>query len=342
MKGLANISKIVYRSTAIAFLIILSISLFLIFPNIANAPIGLIFVFFLLLFLLLTPLAAVFTPPKILYYIKLGTVFLGTGLIIIFWLNLYGMGNMPYSFLSLSGIPIVVLLHVFTRKGFAIHREYLYGGLGLDLRRITRILSIPVEPFLLFAAIFVSIPDYIKLPTFGSLTVFIALFGIYVAFSLQGLNAAYRAMLLDSLLSRQKSLRLSAIERSLVAKYPTEPDSIGFISFILKSSMDNFVLGDYERCFFDCYRIINDPIIVNNKLSVDPIPITKKHANAKVLDEYRKIRVFLAHGYLQQRKTGTQQSQTSISIQDVVWAKKMLFGKTLDLIQLSFMVASQL
>jgi hypothetical protein len=101
-----------------------------------------------------------------------------------------------------------------------------------------------------------------------------------------------------------------------------------------------------------CLEITNDAfliaielsmtIITVNSKAVDPVPITKQYASTAVLDEYRKIRVFLAHGYLQQRKTRAQKPQVPISVQDIVWAKKVLFDKTSDLIQLSFMVASQL
>jgi hypothetical protein len=155
-----------------------------------------------------------------------------------------------------------------------------------------------------------------------------------MVFSLLGLNVAYRAVRLDEILHKKGSpLGIEAIETRLKSRYSNDQDSINLISFLLRSAMDDFVYGDYERSFLDSYRIINDKIII------DPLPVTRKKASEQTLDEYRKIRVFLVHGFLRDRKT---KLEAPINVSDVIWAKRVLFKKTLDLIKLSLSVAGEI
>jgi len=281
-----------------------------------------------------------FIPPKFAYGAKIAASLLGLEMSIIFWLNLYGMLFLPnLLILVFVGFCALLLLHFLTRQGLVIYRSFLYGGLGLDLKRINRISGTIVEPMFLVMITSFSNPDFIKFPGLSALIVVSSLIGVYMAFSLLGLNVTYRAKQLDETLHTEEfSLRIEGIETRLKSKYANSQESINLVSFLLRSAMDDFIYGDYERSFLDSYRIINDKIIVAPQ-PVDPLPVTRKKASEETLDEYRRIRVFLVHGFLQERKS---KLETPINVSDVIWARKVLFKKTLDLIKLSFCVASEI
>jgi hypothetical protein len=67
--------------------------------------------------------------------------------------------------------------------------------------------------------------------------------------------------------------------------------------------------------------------------------IAEKMLEEKTLEEYRRIRVFLVHGSLQDKKT---KLEIPIQVKDVVWARKVLFQKTLDSIESAFKVADKI
>lgn len=234
---------------------------------------------------------------------------MGTGFII-FWANLFDVALGLQLIFIVLGTAILLALHLVTREGFFLHREYLYNGLGLDIKRITRITSVLAEPMLLFTAIVVSNPDFIKLLTIGSLTVFLVLICGYIAFSIQGLNTTYRAKLLDKMLDKQPSLGLGSIKKALTAKYPNDNDFVELILFLLKSSLDNFVFGDYEQSYLDFYRVINDQFMLDNNVGiVKAKTVALKHKSKTDLNDYRKIRTFLTHGYLEEWNVGTKKAQ---------------------------------
>jgi len=323
-----------------AFLALVAIVLGYSLPIIVNWPPIMALIYLLLLYAILCPTAVMFIPPKFAYGAEIAASLIGVEMSIIFWLNLYGMLFIS-SFLILifAGFCALFLLHFLTRQGLVIYRSFLYGGLGLDLKRISRVLGTIVGPMFLVMITSFSNPEFIKFPSLSALILVSSLIGVYMAFSLLGLNVTYRAMRLDETLhTKNSSLSIEAIETGLKSRYGNSQESIDLVAFLLRSAMDDFIYGDYERSFLDSYRIINDKIIVD-PLLVDPLPVTQKKANERTLDEYRKIRVFLVHGFLQERKS---KLITPINISDVMWAKKVLFKKTLDLIKLSFSVAGEI
>jgi hypothetical protein len=337
---LASIQKIVYWSGVATVLLIIAFWLSLTLPRVATLPIGFVAVFIILAFSMIAPIGLVFVRPKFMYYIKLSASIVGTGLIVIFWSNLFNIPLWLELIYILSGITVLLGLHLATKEGFFIHKEYLYNGLGLDIKRLVRITTVLVEPLLLFTAIVISNPDFVKLFTVGSLTIFLVLIGGYIAFSVQGLNTTYRAKLIDNLLDKKPLLGLGNINKTLTGKYPNDSDFIGFVLFLLRSSIDNFVFGDYEQSYADSYRIINDRFILdNNAAFVEAKTVTLRYKSATDLDDYRKIRTFLFHGYLQERNVGAKKGDKAISVRDLVETKRVLYKKTLELIELSLTVA---
>jgi hypothetical protein len=340
---LANIQKTVYWAGAVTFLLIISFWLSMALPSIIALPIGFIVVFVILAFSTVAPIGAVFVRPKFMYCIKLFASVFGTGLIIIFWANLFNSPLWLELISILAGALILIGLHIVTREGFFVHKEYLYNGLGLDIKKVVRITSVIVEPMLLFTAIVLSNPDLIKVFTLGSLTVFLVLIGGYIAFSIQGLNSTYRAKLIDDLLDKKPSLWLSNIKKVLTAKYPNDNNFVGLVLFLLKSSVDNFVFGDYEQSYADSYRVINDRFMLDNNVAfVEAKTVTLKHLSQKDFDVYRRIRTFLFHGYLQERSGGAKNGDKAISVDDIVETKRVLYKKAWELIELSLTVAGDL
>jgi hypothetical protein len=299
-----------------------------------------ILIYLLLLYALLSPTAIMFVPPKVAYGAKFAGSALGLEISIMFWLSFFKMLFLPILLFLISvGFCALFLLHFFTREGPVIYRSYLYGGLGLDLKRINRISGTLVEPMFLVMITSFSNLDFIKFPGASVSIVVTSLIGAYVAFSLLGLNVTYRNMqLYTTLHTKDPSPGIETIETRLKSRYVASQESIDLISFLLRSAMDDFVYGDYERSFLDSYRIINDKIIIDPS-PVDPLPVTRRKVSEKALEEYRTIRVFLVHGFLQEKKS---KLGTPINVSDVIWAKKVLFKKTLDLIKLSFCVAGEI
>ena len=332
---MADRRKLISRILTIAFLALVVTVLWYSLPIIVNWPPIMALIYLLLLYAILCPTAVVFIPSKFAYGAKIAASLLGLEMSIIFWLNLYGMLFLPnLLILVFVGFCALLLLHFLTRQGLVIYRSFLYGGLGLDLKRINQISGTIVEPLFLVMITSFSNPDFIKFPGLSALIVVSSLVGVYMAFSLLGLNVTYRAKQLDETLHTEEfSLKIDGIETRLKSKYASSQESINLVSFLLRSAMDDFIYGDYERSFLNSYRIINDKIIV------DPLPVTRKKASEETLDEYRRIRVFLVHGFLQERKS---KLETPINVSDVIWARKVLFKKTLDLIRLSFCVANEI
>ena len=236
------------------------------------------------------------------------------------------------SFLMASGI--LALVHYWTRQGLVIYRKFLYGGLGLDLKRMTRVAEMLVAPFFLVMSVTFSNPEFMKISSLSLLIVVSSLIILYVAFSVLGLNVTYRAKLLNEKLGTTDfTSKLRNLEAAILKRHPKKPDKTEFFSFVLRSAVDDFTYGDYERSFLDSYRIIHDKIIR------DPKAIMKKNIDEKTLDEYRRIRVFLIHGFLKEKKS---RLEVPIQVEDVVWARKVLFQKTLDLIELAYYVAAKI
>jgi len=215
-----------------------------------------------------------------------------------------------------------------------IHRKFLYGGLGLDLKRITRVGGMVVAPFFLVMNMTFSNPEFVSMPSLSLLIVVSVLIFLYLAFSVLGLNVAYRTELLNEKLgAKDFASKLTHLGRELLKRHPRKKQTVNFFSFVLRSSVDGFIYGDYDRSFLDSYRIIHDKIIRN------PNEIAEKKADEKTLDEYRRIRVFLVHGFLKEKKSGLE---VPIQVEDIVWARKVLFQKTLDLIELAYYVTAEI
>ena len=228
---------------------------------------------------------------------------------------------------------ILVLFHYGTRQGLVIHRRFLYGGLGLDLKRMTRVGGMMIAPFFLVMSIIFSIPDMMNVPMVSILIVISSLILLYASFSVLGLNVTYRTKILNGKLhTKDFATKLIDLEKELLKRHPDKRKNVDFFSFVLRSSVDDFIYGDYDRSFLDAYRIINDKIIRNPKW------IVKREVDEETLNEYRRIRVFLVHGFLKEKESGLE---VSIGVEDVIWAKKVLFQRTLDLIELAIYIASR-
>lgn len=229
---------------------------------------------------------------------------------------------------------VLALAHYRTKQGLVVYRKYLYGGLGLDLKRITRMGMTFLAPFFLVMNVTFSVPEFMNIPSWSLLIVVSSLIFFYITFSILGLNVVYRTRLLnEKLRTGDFNSKLNQLEAALLEKYPKKPGTVEFFSFVLRSAIDDFVYGDYERSFLDGYRIIHDRIVQ------DPTAIVKKKIDEKTLDEYRRIRVYLVHGFLSEKKS---KLKVPIRVDNVMWARKALFQKTLDLIHLAFYVAEKI
>ena len=304
-------------------------------PIIVRWPSILAIIYLLTLYAILYPLALPLVPPKMAYYGYIPAPFFGLEVSIIFWLSRYGMLN-PYILLGsvLTVSLTLILAHYLTRQGFAIHRKFLYGGLGLDLKIMTRVAEVLIAPFFLVMSTSFSNAELMNLPSASVLIVVSSLIGLYLTFSVLGLNVCYRKRELNRKLgTRDFASKIGHLETDLFKKYPQKSETVEFLSFVLRSAVDDFIYGDYERSFLDSYRIIHDKIIE------DPKMIAEKMLEEKTLEEYRQIRVFLVHGILQDKKT---KLEIPIQVKDVVWARKVLFHKTLDSIESAFKIADKI
>lgn len=298
-------------------------------------PLIIAIIYSLALYSILYPFALAWIPSNIAYYAYIPASFFGLEISIIFWLSRYGMLELPIllgSFFIVS--CVLVLAHYWTKQGLVVHRKYLYGGLGLDLKRITRVGMTLIASFFLVINMTFSNPEFMDIPSWSLLIVVSSLTFFYISFSILSLNVVYRTKLLNEKLGTGDfNSKLRQLEAALLEKYPKKPNTIEFFSFVLRSAIDDFVYGDYERSFLDGYRIIHDRIVQ------DPKAIVEKKVNEKTLDEYRRIRVYLVHGFLNEKKS---RLKVPIRVEDVVWARKVLFQKTLDLIHLAFYVADRI
>jgi hypothetical protein len=206
--------------------------------------------------------------------------------------------------------------------------------LGLDLKRITHVGGTMIAPFFLVMSAVFSIPDLMSVSLESVLVVVASLIFLYTAFSVLGLNVSYRTKRLNNKLGiKDIYSHLKNLEARLLEKYPRERETVNFFSFVLGSAIDDFIYGDYDKSFLDCYRIIKDKIIRS------PRTIVQRRVDQDTLDEYRRIRVFLVHGHLIERGS---QLETPIEVKDIIGARKILVQKTLDLIQLALYVASRI
>ncbi len=291
--------------------------------------------YLLTLYAILYPIALPLVPPWMAYYGYIPAAFFGLEITIIFWLNRYGMLNL-YIYLGsvLTVLLMLMLAHYLTRQGFAIHRKFLYGGLGLDLKIMTRVAQMSIAPLFLVMTTSFSNPELMNQPSLSVLIVVSSLIGLYLAFSVLGLNVCYRTRELNRKLgTKDFTSKVEHLETDLFKKYPQKSETVEFLSFILRSAVNDFIYGDYARSFLDSYRIIHDKIIEDPKMIVD------KMLEEKTLEEYRRIRVFLVHGILQDKKT---KLEIPIQVKDVVWARKVLFQKTLDSIESAFKIADKI
>ena len=136
----ADSRKLMTKILSIAFLALVVIVLWYSLPIIVNWPPIMALIYLLLLYAILCPTAVVFVLPKVAYGAQIAASLLGLEISIIFWLNLYGMLFLPiFLILIFIGLFALILLHFLTRQGLMIYRSFIYGGLGLDLKRINRI-----------------------------------------------------------------------------------------------------------------------------------------------------------------------------------------------------------
>lgn len=330
-----TIQKAISLGGTVAFIVLVIFLLAYSIPIITNwAPIiGIIYL--LSLYSILYPLALPMIPSKIAYYGYIPASFFGLEVSLTFWLNRFGM-LVTHILLGsvLLTCCLLFLFHHFTRQGLMIHREFLYGGLGLDLKRMTRVGGGIIAPFFLVMSMTFSNPESMSVADPGPLIVVSVLIFLYLAFSVLGLNVAFRTELLNKKLgAKDFASKLTHLERELFNRHPRKRQTVNFLSFVLRSSVNDFIYGDYDRSFLDSYRIIHDTIIRN------PKAIVEKKADEKTLDEYRRIRVFLVHGFLKEKKSGLE---VPIQVEDVVWARKVLFQKTIDLIELAYYVTAEI
>ena len=319
----------------VAFIILVMYVLAYSIPTIIKWPPIIAIIYLLSLYSILYPISLLWIPSNIAYYAYIPASFFGLEVAIIFWLNRYGMliesillGSVLMAFCMLT------LVHYWTRQGLVIYRKFLYGGLGLDLKKMTRVGEMIIAPFFLVMSMIFSSPEFMEIPSLSLLIVVSSLIALYMVFSILGLNVTYRTKLLNKKLgTKDFTSKLGHLEAALLKRHPQKPDTIEFFSFVLRSAVDDFTYGDYERSFLESYRIIHDKIIQ------DPNVIVEKEVDEKTLDKYRQIRVFLVHGFLKEKKS---RLEVSIQVEDVVWARKVLFQKTLDLIKLAYYVAAKI
>lgn len=70
------------------------------------------------------------------------------------------------------------------------------------------------------------------------------------------------------------------------------------------------MFGDYEQSYLDSYRVINDQFMLDNNVGiVKAKTVALKHKSKTDLNDYRKIRTFLTHGYLEEWNVGTKKAQ---------------------------------
>ena len=327
--------KAISIGPTVAFIVLVMFVLVYSIPTVTKWPLIIAIIYLLMLYSILYPLALPMIPSKIAYYAYLPASFFGLEVSIIFWLNRFGMLVQPILLGSvLMAFCMLTLFHYWTRRGLVIHRKFLYGGLGLDLKRMTRVGEMMIAPFFLVMSVIFSNPELMGVPSLSILIVVSSLVFLYLAFSVLGLNVTYRNRLLNEKLgTKDFASKLIDLEEELLKRHPQKLDTVYFFSFVLRSAMDDFAYGDYERSFLDGYRIIHDKIIRN------PKTIVNKKVDEKTLDEYRRIRVFLVHGFLKEKKS---RLEVPVQVEDVVWARKVLFQKTLDLIELAYYVATKI
>ena len=335
MGTLITLRKAISKGATVAFIILVMFVMAYSVPIIIKWPPIIAVIYLLLLYSILYPLALPLIPSNIAYYAYLPASFFGLEMSIIFWLNRYGMLRPPTLLGSVfMACCMLALAHHWTRQGLVIYRKFLYGGLGLDLKRVTRAGGMIIAPFFLVMSVTFSNPEFMETPSLSLLIIVSSLIVLYVAFSVLGLNVAYRIRLLNEKLgTKDFTSKLRHLEAELLKRHPQKADTIEFFSFALTSAVDDFTFGDYDRAFLDSYRIIHDKIIQN------PKKIVEKKVDEKTLDEYRRIRIFLVHGFLKEKKS---KLEVPIQVEDVVWARKVLFQKTLDLIKLAYYVAAKI
>lgn len=332
---LITLHKAVLVGATVAFIALVMLTLVYSVLIIINWHPILAVIFLLLLYSILYPFAVPLIPSNIGYWAYLPASFCGLEISLIFWFNRYGILEPPVVVGSiLLAFCMLALTHYWTRKGLVIYRKFLYGGLGLDLKRITRVGAMMVTPFFIVMSATFSNPEIMNLPSYSLFIVVLSLIVLYATFSVLGLNVAYRIRLLDGKLhAKDYTSKIGHLEAELIKRHPKKLKTISFFSFVLRSAVDDFAYGDYDKAFLDSYRIVHDKIIQN------PKEIVKNKVGDKTLEEYRRIRVFLIHGFLEEKKS---RLEVPITVEDVVWAKKVLFQKTLDLIELAFYVAAEI
>ena len=168
-----TLRKAVSIGATVAFIILVMFVLAYSIPTIIKWPMIIAIIYLLSLYSILYPLALPLIPSNIAYYAYIPASFFGLEMSIIFWLNRYGMLVQPILQGSLLiGFCILALTHYGTRQGLVIHRKYLYGGLGLDLKRITRAGEMLIAPFFLVMSMIFSNPGFMDIP---SLSLFIVI-----------------------------------------------------------------------------------------------------------------------------------------------------------------------
>ena len=330
-----NLQRAISIGLKLAFVILVVYVLAYSIPIIIEWPLFITILYLLMSYSILYPFALSLVPSNIAYYAYIPASFIGLEVSIIFWLNRFGMLFQHVLLISVfTAFCILTLFHYWTRQGLVIYRKFLYGGLGLDLKRMTRVGGMMIAPFFLIMSVIFSIPDLMTIPLESILIVVSSLIFLYTTFSVLGLNVAYRTKLVNEKLGiKDFNSHLTHLGAELLKKYPHKKETVNFFSFVLRSEVDDFIYGDYERSYLDGYRIIHDKIIRS------PKTIVLNRVDRDTLNEYRRIRVFLVHGFLKERESSLE---TPIQIEDVIWARKVLFKKTLDLIDLSCYVASKI
>jgi hypothetical protein len=197
------------------------------------------------------------------YFFYFFSFFTAIGISVLFWMAT----NVPYSDYAypfyaiivgvLIGIPLIV--HLKTRERF--------GTIHL----------VPVYSIFFFGLIIV-----LSYAGVGSNDVtnnslknyFLIAIAIFIITSIFGLNIAYRALKLDKALKiNNRRNYVIKIKDKLNAKYVDKDAQadIDLLTYYLSSSLDAFVIGDFDRSYIDAFKIIDNHGKAFNRIYTLPI-----------------------------------------------------------------------
>jgi hypothetical protein len=235
------------------------------------------------------------------------------------WLGLYSIVSLWflklghsdfYSFLLISvGIPLLIIL----LQRLMLKSVALTESLNRIIREVLTIVCLGLS------IIFLS-PFTLNPYETGHLIVLIVLLAGYLVFSISYVNESYRlGVLARKFKTRNLESTILNIFKKLQQKYPSQSDDIALLEYSLRSSIDFFKSGDYERSFIEGCKIIRDKTIVEPKTVI----------NDRIDEEktFSQVRAIILH---------TEIGHKPVKAQDIKKTKKELFELNIKLYERIF------